>query len=67
MNRYVIWSEEHGAWWAPGEMGYTTSLAQAGRYTRTRAAEIVTKANAYVTPPKFHEIAIPDPLGVTHG
>jgi hypothetical protein len=27
-----------------------------------RAAAIVEKANAYVTPPAFHEIAIPDPL-----
>jgi hypothetical protein len=62
MPQYVIWSEEHGAWWSPGEHGYTRSLQSAGRYAKMRAEVIVEKANAYVTPPAFHEIAIPDPL-----
>jgi hypothetical protein len=59
---WVIWSEEHSAWWGPGKHGYTRSLRLAGRYAKMRAEAIVAKANAYVTPPAFHEIAIPDPL-----
>jgi hypothetical protein len=60
---YVIWSEEHGAWWAPVQGGYTRSLAKAGRYEQTEAEEIVTKANKY--PPRgmsWSEVAIAEPL-----
>ena len=52
---YVIWSIEHTAWWAPGECGYTTSLQDAGRYPRARAAQIVARANLA----RFHECMIP--------
>ena len=37
---YVIWSNEHRAWWAPGERGYVRSLAEAGRYSQSRATMI---------------------------
>lgn len=59
---WVIWSEEHGAWWAPGGHGYILSLRQAGRYSAERAAAIVARANAHCRPGEFCEIAIPDPL-----
>ena len=62
MSSYVIWSEEHGAWWSPGRVGYTRSLLQAGRYSEEAAREIVKEANEYVVAPDFHEIAIVDPL-----
>jgi hypothetical protein len=62
MPQYVIWSEEHGAWWGPGSWGYVTSLRQAGRYSQAAAEAIVAKANIALTPPDFYEIAIPDPL-----
>lgn len=42
---YLIWSNEHRAWWAPHERGYTVSLVMAGRYTRIRALEICRQAN----------------------
>lgn len=31
---YVIWSNEHRAWWKPGEFGYSTDFAEAGLYDR---------------------------------
>lgn len=42
---YLIWSNEHGAWWRRLEDGYTQDLALAGRYPRGRAVEIVAAAN----------------------
>jgi hypothetical protein len=63
---WVIWSEEHGAWWGPGEHGYTRSLRSAGRYSKEDAKEIAFDANAYLEVDQFHEIAIPDPLGHEH-
>ncbi len=41
---YLIWSHEHGAWWAPGEQGYVTAYTKAGHYTRDRALAICTRA-----------------------
>ena len=45
---FLIWSIEHTAWWRPGWSGYTTSLAEAGRYSRQEADAILRQAN-YVT------------------
>lgn len=41
---YLIWSNEHRAWWGPGERGYVRSLAAAGRYSRPHALSICTRA-----------------------
>lgn len=30
---WLIWSNEHNAWWAPNSLGYTPSITKAGRYT----------------------------------
>jgi hypothetical protein len=61
-SHWVLWSEEHSAWWAPGEHGYTNSLRRAGRYSEARAKAIETKANRYLEPGDLHEIALPDPI-----
>lgn len=45
MQAWVIWSEEHAAWWGPGKWGYTKSLASAGRYSQAEAQAICTQAN----------------------
>lgn len=45
MDRFLIWSEEHGAWWAPDRRGYTMSLKRAGTYTEDEARAISTSAN----------------------
>ena len=61
MSEYLVWSNEHRAWWHPDRCGYTTSIEQAGRYTRTAAIAIASNARggwfAGKNPP---EIAIPE-------
>lgn len=42
---YLIWSEEHGAWWGPNSHGYTRSMIKAGRYPRQIAEAISASAN----------------------
>ena len=62
MNDWLIWSEEHGAWWRAHRVGYTRLLAEAGRYEKAQAEEIVTQANRYCESGTFNEVAMPDPL-----
>lgn len=38
-RNYMIWSNEHRAWWRPNAAGYTADIAQAGRYTRNDAVK----------------------------
>jgi hypothetical protein len=63
--RYIIWSEEHNAWWRDDKMGYTHSIIYAGRFEQREACEIVKTGNRFLDPgdePPLNEIAIPDPL-----
>ena len=53
--KYLIWSIEHDAWWAPQERGYTRSLVEAGIYDVADAQRIVAKANRV----DFNECLIP--------
>jgi hypothetical protein len=41
---YLIWSNEHGAWWATNRQGYTRHLSLAGRYNHADALMICTQA-----------------------
>ena len=41
---YVVWSNEHRAWWRPNSSGYTRHVERAGRYTRDEALSISFKA-----------------------
>jgi len=43
-DRYLIWSNEHRAWWRPGGYGYTAVLLEAGRYSREKALHICRDA-----------------------
>lgn len=45
--KYLIWSEEHGAWWRPSSAGYTTSMKRAGVYSDAPAHRIVRSANGH--------------------
>lgn len=44
---YLIYSNEHGAWWRPGSMGYTRIIGAAGRYSGEEAKRICENANRY--------------------
>lgn len=41
---YLVWSNEHRAWWGPGEHGYVRELKRAGRYSRVQALAICRRA-----------------------
>lgn len=56
--KYLVWSIEHQAWWAPRARGYTTHLAEAGRYTKNAAGAILRQAN--YAPHIHHEVMIPE-------
>jgi hypothetical protein len=60
---YVIWSEEHGAWWGSDEtsFNYTRRLNRARRYSKAEANRIVSDANAFLPAGQWNELAIPDP------
>lgn len=44
MSIYLVWSNEHDAWWRPNRSGYTHDVWQAGRYPEAEAVEICRKA-----------------------
>jgi hypothetical protein len=65
---YLVWSEEHQAWWHQSRMRYTASIFEAGRFQQREACEIVKQGNAFLDPrydSPLNEIAIPDPLEVS--
>lgn len=43
-RNYLVWSNEHRAWWRADSSGYTRNVAQAGLYTRDDAISISHKA-----------------------
>ena len=43
-SNYVVWSNEHAAWWGPNRAGYYTRLVAAGHYTRDEALRICISA-----------------------
>lgn len=47
---YLIWSNEHAAWWGPNRRGYTTSIGAAGRYSADEAKAIFEQANGHLRP-----------------
>jgi hypothetical protein len=60
VDDWLIWSEEHGSWWRAGRRGYTTSILQAGIYTKVQADRIVHDANAHSS--NLNEVAIAAPV-----
>lgn len=47
---WLIWSIEHGAWWAPAHGGYVRNIEDAGQYSFVEALRIVEGANKYLGP-----------------
>ena len=58
---WLVWSEEHGAWWGAGKAGYTRSIVEAGRYSEAEAKGIEENANRH-RKGGFNEVALPDPV-----
>lgn len=61
VSPYLIWSNEHRAWWAPNRCGYTTDVHAAGRYDRDEAISIASHARGgWERSRNPYEIAIPE-------
>lgn len=43
-DTYLVWSNEHNAWWGPGRCGYSPGLIGAGKYSREQALKICRDA-----------------------
>lgn len=56
---YLVWSNEHGAWWGPNSCGYSTSIERAGRYPRSEALKIAKGARN-----GWSEYGLPDEIAV---
>lgn len=59
---YLVWSNEHAAWWGPDRCGYTRRIERAGRYERSEALSIAgTRDGGWrVSKGNPDEIAIPE-------
>ncbi len=44
IDLYLVWSNEHQAWWKGGRFGYSRNISEAGAYTRDEAIDICRKA-----------------------
>lgn len=58
---YLVWSNEHRGWWKAGGWGYTTRLAEAGRFNRRQAVDICRDAlpsAMQMRPPMFAELPV---------
>jgi len=42
--KYLVWSNEHRAWWGPSRCGYATGITGAGQYSRAAAIAICRDA-----------------------
>lgn len=44
-KKWLIWSNEHDAWWRPNHAGYTFKVVEAGLYSYAEALKITAQAN----------------------
>lgn len=44
-EHFLVWSNEHDAWWGPNHRGYSTNVLAAGIYSRADAEEIVANSD----------------------
>lgn len=50
-DKYLIWSNEHRAWWRPSSQGYTMQIEKAGRYTRDEALKCCRARDRHLDEP----------------
>jgi hypothetical protein len=60
MIQFLIWSNEHSGWWAPGNRGYTKNRKEAARYALSDALKICEKANRYIRGDTPNELLVQD-------
>lgn len=48
VERYLVWSNEHRAWWRPDRCGYTRNVTNAGIYSRADAIEIARASSTHI-------------------
>jgi hypothetical protein len=41
--RFLVWSNQHEAWWGPARRGYRLAIEEAGRFSRAEAEDIVAR------------------------
>jgi len=59
-DKYLVWSNQHRAWWRPESRGYTTRVSRAGVYSKAQALRISFKGRD-----GWHEEErVPDELAV---
>lgn len=54
---WIIWSNEHSAWWRAERCGYTTDEASAGHYTLAEAIDICDVRSNGPIPPECMKLA----------
>lgn len=57
---YLVWSNQHRAWWRPNSAGYTDDVKRAGRYSRAEAMSISFHGRDGWDSPK----GVPDELAI---
>ena len=57
-DKFLVWSNEHHAWWGPQERGYFFNIEQAGRYTHDEADEICRGARSHTDETPAPEVMI---------
>lgn len=57
---YLVWSNQHSAWWRPSRAGYTDDVKLAGRYSRAEAISISFQGRDGWDSPK----GVPDELAI---
>jgi len=61
-NMWLVWSNEHNAYWKPARRGYTKDKDAAGRYSTAAATEICDNANQFIPENRIpNEIMVPSP------
>ena len=55
-DQWLVWSNEHDAWWGPRWHGYFTNILAAGVYTKAEADEIVRNTDRRETAHRLADV-----------